>query len=1186
VAAGSRGLVLVDISDPDELAEVMVIGSGGEAKGVDVFGSYVYLADGSAGLRIIDLANPEEPAVVGRLGDLDDARDVRVSGPNVFVADGYIGIRTFRAVVRLDMELVGPSAERGNTQDVAVQGQFAFLANEGRGVRMVDISDPASPVEAAFYDTPGESIAVQVSGDFLFVAERRDGLRVLSFSQVNGVQEIAERTVVDTDGEVNDLAVTDRFAYVADGSAGLRVFSIIDPASPIETGVEDTPGEAIGLALFEDHVYVADAGGGLRVINIVDPTKPTDIASIDIPGEARKVAVLRVSNPNRVLAFVAAGDGGLQVVDVSNPTRPAAAGSLDVQDRFIYDVTVSGNLAYLAARGQGLRIVNISDPVRLPEVGSLTLPGEARAVTVAGPLVFVAAHDRGMRVVDSDNPAAPVERGFYDAPRSVQDVAVVDSFALLTDGERGLRIEDISDPSQPREVGHYDAMGRADGIAIDGNLAYIAEQGGLRVLDISDPRNPVEVNFVGVPGRGLDIALSGDYAYYAASEFGLRIFNIANPEEIESFPAFGTAGVAQGLTVAGNYAYIVNGAAGLNIVNIQDPRDPKPARVVDQFRDSQAVVVMADYAFLADGENGLWVLRVDRPFDPEIVAYLDTPGAAVDLAILGHYLFIADRAGGVHVVYVIEPWRPMQVGTLEPGGESVGIDVRPADEGFSIYVAAGDRGLQVIRARKEADFSPPATVEIPGLAPFTRWISAPIAFLLDGAESVPEKDIATFNRLFFEIVLAIAGLLFWLAFFAQFALPVQHPRDRFAAFDRLRAYTFGFSGPAVRIENGNIRQRPGEQRRQGPGVILLDTASAAMLRTKTAFKEPVGPGVVFTRRGEFVHDETVDLHTQIQPVPALGPVGTRDPFEPRRKGESEEEYQASQKYRRQTSALTRDGVEVVPNILTVFKIKSESGNGSTGFGYDPESVRLAITREGVLRKELRDLHWYEVPAYVAVDLWREYLSRFTLNELFDPETGDRKNITRDGKKGQAGDQREDRGETGLEIIKRMVRMRLTQPEAMELNEFGEHNGMLVPSREYNEIMEKMGIRLIAASISNLRFPPSVEDMLVQQWISTWLQRAQLERSYVERQRSYAVHDGKDAALKEFADHAARLVSETLLDDQGQPLPPSRRVVPDLKASLERLLEGTQRMIVHDSHLHQILDYEEKEISDLIEWVRR
>jgi hypothetical protein len=300
---------------------------------------------------------------------------------------------------------------------------------------------------------------------------------------------------------------------------------------------------------------------------------------------------------------------------------------------------------------------------------------------------------------------------------------------------------------------------------------------------------------------------------------------------------------------------------------------------------------------------------------------------------------------------------------------------------------------------------------------------------------------------------------------------------------------------------------------------------------------------------------------------------------------SEEEYQAIQDRRRQTSALTRDGVEVVPNVLAVFKIKSEQGDGGTRFGYNEEAVRLAITREGVHLKELRELHWYEVPPYLAVDLWREYLSKFTLNDLFDPRTGERKKIPKDGKKGSSDNHR-DRGETGLEIIKRMVRARLTQPEVMELNEVGEYTGGTVRSREFQDILEKMGILVFAASISNLRFPNAVEEMLVQQWISSWLQRAQMERFLVERQRSYAVHDGKEAALMEFADHAASPLAKHLVDDQGRPLPATRRSVPDLRASLEKLLSGTQKLIVHDTQLHQILGNEEKEISDLIEWVRR
>jgi hypothetical protein len=128
--------------------------------------------------------------------------------------------------------------------------------------------------------------------------------------------------------------------------------------------------------------------------------------------------------------------------------------------------------------------------------------------------------------------------------------------------------------------------------------------------------------------------------------------------------------------------------------------------------------------------------------------------------------------------------------------------------------------------------------------------------------------------------------------------------------------------------------------------------------------------------------------------------------------------------------------------------------------------------------------------------------------------------------------------------------------------------------------------VIAASISNLRFPPSVEGMLVQQWPSTWLQRAQLERNLVERRRSYAVHEGREQALIEFAKYAISLLATTLVDEAGNPLPATELLLPNLKSSTAKLLAGTHKMIVQDSNLHQILDYEEKEIADLIEWVRR
>ena len=62
------------------------------------------------------------------------------------------------------------------------------------------MANPAAPVEAGFYDTPGSALGVAVAGNY---------------------------------------------AYVADNDRGLRVINVANPAAPGEIGFYDTPGQAM-----------------------------------------------------------------------------------------------------------------------------------------------------------------------------------------------------------------------------------------------------------------------------------------------------------------------------------------------------------------------------------------------------------------------------------------------------------------------------------------------------------------------------------------------------------------------------------------------------------------------------------------------------------------------------------------------------------------------------------------------------------------------------------------------------------------------------------------------------------------------------------------------------------------------------------------------------------------------------
>ncbi|HEX2979364.1 MAG TPA: hypothetical protein VHO48_03765, partial [Anaerolineaceae bacterium] len=391
-----------------------------------------------------------------------------------------------------------------------------------------------------------------------------------------------------------------------------------------------------------------------------------------------------------------------------------------------------------------------------------------------------------------------------------------------------------------------------------------------------------------------------------------------------------------------------------------------------------------------------------------------------------------------------------------------------------------------------------------------------------------------------DLVLLVAGIFAWIFFFAQFTLPVRAPRERLGAAARLLLYLLGLHGPIVRIENGQVIQRDVETKKRGPGVLLVDAASAAVLRTGTAFTRPVGPGIHFLRydrrrrSGEYLAG-VVDLRWQTR---AVGPAQHEEPFAARGRQESAEAYKQRQDRRWETSSLTRDGIEVIPNVEVTFRIEAQPGEGGTGFGYNPVSVWRAVTAEGVdpdaSADTQRGVPWEWLPGRLAVDVWREYLRMFTLEALF-AETGF--------------------GQTGIEVVADMLQQRLTQPKVVELNEFGAPTGHLVTSPEYALLVQR-GLRAQSAALAFLRLPAPVEEQLTRRWESTWLVEAQRKRELLEDQGSYAQDLGQLNALRDLALSAAPAIEN--------PGPHSA----SLTNLADRLLEGTLRLVVRDPDLHR------------------
>lgn len=123
--------------------------------------------------------------------------------------------------IATNIELVGQSG--GDASDVFVQGVYAYVAGGARsGLRVIDVSNPAAPIEVGSHATPGPLDSVYVSGSYAYMG----------------------------------------------GSLGLRVMDVGNPAAPVEVGSYATPESAENVYVSGQYAYLAAGVEGLSILRM------------------------------------------------------------------------------------------------------------------------------------------------------------------------------------------------------------------------------------------------------------------------------------------------------------------------------------------------------------------------------------------------------------------------------------------------------------------------------------------------------------------------------------------------------------------------------------------------------------------------------------------------------------------------------------------------------------------------------------------------------------------------------------------------------------------------------------------------------------------------------------------------------------------------------------------------------
>ncbi len=565
---------------------------------------------------------------------------------------------------------LGAAAESG-ARRVTVSGGYAFLSSGAKGVHIIDVSNPAGPVDVGNMDTDNAwDVAVKAAMPTLPTANRAcaswtsprrarrfssararpatrarwcarattrpiadgdKGVKVIDISDVRTLNRVG---ILETTNAL-DVAMSGKYVLLADGAGGLKVLDVSRPTAPTVIGSLATT-DARSVAVQAGLAVVADGAGGLRIVDVKDPRTPTLLATFTTD-MASSVSLADD------YAYVTDGTTGVKVVDLADPTHP----SLFTSHPFpgAADIKVEDRIAYIA-QAAGLQVMRVQIQGKSFRVASAETGGKAFAVSIAGSWAYVASHSLGLRVLNMSDPSRLSDTSVTGAlaTRFAVAVNVANTLAFVADGTNGMRIVDVSPswdgrkPGPPVEVGAYRPGGSVNRVFPTGTVAYVAAgDQGVHVLDVSVPSAPAEIGSVRT-ANAADIVVRGNWAYVADGNGGVRVLDVSTPAK-PVLQAAAIRGNAVSLALSGNLLFAA-GTTGVSIIDVSEPTAPVLKGGYDTGY-AEAIAAAGKYVYVAEGFRGLTVVDASVPSRPLVVSSCDDV-YAVGVAVKGDYAIVAD----------------------------------------------------------------------------------------------------------------------------------------------------------------------------------------------------------------------------------------------------------------------------------------------------------------------------------------------------------------------------------------------------------------------------------------------------------------------------------------------------------------------------------------------------------------
>ncbi len=579
-----------------------------------------------------------------------------------------------------------------------VVGHHAYLSANHYGLRIMDLADPAHPVEIgrqrwAPWCLQDVYVHVQDSLAYVSYFSPGNGLNgsMLNLADPAHPQELHRWATTWSD----PLDPTDPYLVFVRGNVavGLQGSEI---EAPFLVDVSDWENPQFAYD-FREHGngygvmgmvggYLCLAGGGsigFSLYDISDPYAPAEVSSVtDTLGRYANLAVLDSSylyikwytNRWPVTCTV-------HIIDLSDPFHPADVDTFD--SGWIDGLNRIGSQLFVHKYDGTISRWNVSDPRHPQWAGTTVLPAgcndfigsESRWCALADP----SCGDEAVVVLDPSNPAVPVEVSRFGTYGHFEDgVSVSGSTLIVADTRKGFLNFDWSNPRNLHEIGRARipcVLGNhAFNVAVRGDYAYQAVQHqGVLTYNLANPAQPESLAFWQGEANS-EVFLSGDTAYVFCGNFtaALSLVNPAVPQFMDSLPTFPPC-VAEGCPCRDGYRYCGGGSGEFIVSSVTDGHQVGWCYLQGDGLGTgfEMAVLSGQYCYVAAFSGGVNVVDVSNPSAPYVVSTV--PGHAVTKVALSGQTLVYFDAPQLHVLDISDPVNPQEVGYYDVGGPPVAV---------------------------------------------------------------------------------------------------------------------------------------------------------------------------------------------------------------------------------------------------------------------------------------------------------------------------------------------------------------------------------------------------------------------------------------------------------------------------------------------------------------------------------